>query len=63
MSKKTYKIKGMNCPSCATMLEIDITDAGIPCKCSYTKETLEIKADHDFKKLKEIITKSGYNII
>ena len=53
----------MNCPSCASLLEIDVTDAGIPCKCSYTKETLEVDMEHDSKKVKEIIVKSGYNII
>lgn len=63
MTKKIYKIKGMNCPSCATMLEIDLTDAGMPCKCSYAKETLEIEIEHDIKKLEKIISKSGYNII
>lgn len=63
MAKKIYKIKGMDCPSCASLLEIDLTDAGIPCKCSYTKETLEVDMEHNIKKVKEIIVKSGYNIV
>ena len=63
MTKKTYKIKGMDCPSCATLLEINLTDAGIPCKCSYTKESIEIENEHDIEKVKEIIIESGYNIV
>lgn len=53
----------MDCPSCASLLEIDLTDSGIPCKCSYAKETLEIDTKYDIKKVKEIIVKSGYNIV
>lgn len=61
--KKVYKISGMDCPSCATLLEMDLQDTGIPCKCSYVKETLVVEGEHDIKKLREIISKSGYNII
>ena len=43
-SKKIYKISGFDCASCATMLEMDLEDAGIKCKCSYAKETLEVYA-------------------
>lgn len=64
MSKtKTYKIKGFDCASCATLLEMDLEDAGIKAKCNYPKETLEVTGDHDSEKLKEIVKKSGYNII
>lgn len=62
MTKK-YKIVGMTCESCAKMIELDLEDAGIlNCKCSYALETLEIKEDHDFNKIEEIITKSGYTL-
>lgn len=61
--KKTYKIKGMDCAACATLLEMDLEDAGISCKCSYPKETLEINENHNPQKIEEIIKKSGYNLI
>lgn len=57
-----YKIKGFDCASCATMLEMDLEDAGIPAKCSYAKEVLEIDVPHDSKKVIEIVKKSGYSI-
>jgi hypothetical protein len=40
MIKKTYKIKGIDCPSCATNLECDLEC--FSAKCSYTKNTLEV---------------------
>jgi len=64
MSKvKTYKIHGLDCASCATLLEMGLEDMGISCKCSYPKETLEIDSDCDIKKVEEVIKKSGYNLI
>lgn len=57
-----YKIKGMDCDSCAKMIELDLEDAGHSCKCSYVTETLEIEHDHDVKKIAEIVKKSGYTL-
>lgn len=62
MSNKIYKIKGMDCASCASLIEMDLEDAGIASKCSYPKETLEIEGDHDKKKVVEIVKKAGYSI-
>ena len=60
--KKTYKITGMNCPSCASMIELDLEDAGIKAKCSYPKSTVEVEGDGNFVKIKEVVEKSGYQI-
>ncbi len=62
MNNKIYKIKGMDCVSCAALIEMDLEDAGIKAKCSYPKETLEIEGDHDSKKVVEVINKAGYSI-
>ena len=59
---KTYKIKGMHCASCASMIELDLEDAGISAKCSYQKETLEVDGSVDSKKIIEVVKKSGYSI-
>ncbi|HUC95207.1 MAG TPA: cation transporter [Candidatus Saccharimonadales bacterium] len=61
--KKIYKISGMNCASCASMIELDLEDAGIKAKCSYLKSILEIEGKHDPKKVIETVKKSGYSII
>lgn len=61
--KIIYKITGLDCASCATLLETDLEETGLRCKCSYAKETLEVEGEHDLKMLKEIIEKSGYNIL
>lgn len=63
MITKIYKIKGMRCASCATMLELDLEDAGIKSKCSYAKESLEVEGEHDKKKIEGIVQKSGYSIL
>lgn len=60
--KKTYKIGGMDCASCASLIELDLEDAGITAACSYPKEELEITGDHDTKKVIEIVKKAGYSI-
>lgn len=62
MSKAIYKITGMHCASCASMIELDLEDAGIIAKCSYQKETLEVEDNIDSKKIVEIVKKSGYSI-
>ncbi len=62
MKNTTYKIKGMHCASCASMIELDLEDAGISCKCSYAKSTLEVEGVHDPIKVLEIVKKSGYSI-
>lgn len=63
MTNKTYKIEGMDCESCAKMIELDLEDAGITsCKCSFSDQTLEVSQEHDKDKVIEIVTKSGYSI-
>ncbi len=63
MKGKIYKIKGMHCVSCASMLELDLEDIGIKAKCSYANETLEVESLHDKNKVVEVVEKSGYSII
>ena len=62
MKQKIYKISGMHCASCATMIELDLEDAGIKACCSYSKGELEVKDEHDSKKVVEIVSKSGYSV-
>jgi copper chaperone CopZ len=61
-AKKSYKIEGMHCASCASMIELDLEDAGIKASCSYADGTLEINGPHDPKKIIETVKKSGYSI-
>ena len=60
--KKIFKIKGFDCASCATLLEMDLEDAGVKAKCSYLKGTLEIEDEKDKDKVIEIVKKSDYSI-
>ena len=62
MKKNIYKIDGMGCASCASLIQMDLEDAGYVCKCSYSAETLEIEGEHDQIKMVEIVKKSGYTV-
>jgi len=65
MIKKTYKVTGMDCASCASLIELDLEDAGVKASCSYPKETLEVEFDDSElseKKIREVVSKSGYKI-
>lgn len=57
--KKTYKITGMDCPSCAALLELDLEDAGIVAKCSYQKSVLEVEGTKNFDTIRKIVEKNG----
>ena len=61
MVGKTYKLEGMHCDSCATMLELDFEEAGLKAKCDYAKQLLTIE-DSDDDEVKKIVKKSGYSL-
>lgn len=63
--KKIYKIKGLECPSCAKMLELDLEEIGIKGICNYAESTLEIEDIKDNKeeeKIKEVLRKNNLEI-
>ncbi len=65
MTKKTYKIDGMHCTSCALLIESDLEDAGVKATCNYAREILEVEFDEkkvDEGKIKAIVTSSGYRV-
>lgn len=65
MIKKVYKVNGMDCVSCAQMIELDLEDLGVKAACSFPKETLEVEFDPkktSENKIKEIVKSSGYTI-
>jgi copper chaperone CopZ len=62
-SIKKYKIIGMDCPSCASLLELDLEDAGVKAKCSYPKSTVEVEGDGNFVNIKKVVEKSGFKLV
>ena len=65
MMKKTYKIQGMHCTSCAIVIESDLADKGVAARCSYVKETLEVEFDPkkvSEKEIRSTVAASGYHI-
>ncbi|KKR11148.1 MAG: hypothetical protein UT39_C0011G0020 [Candidatus Woesebacteria bacterium GW2011_GWA1_39_21] len=51
----------MDCPSCAMLIESELDDKGINCKCSYAKETLEISGEV-VEEVVKIVSDLGYKI-
>ena len=52
---KKYLIKGLDCPSCAKILELDLGDIGIKAKCDFAKSILELEYNEKQIKEKQII--------
>lgn len=65
MTKKVYKVKGMDCASCATILELDFEDAGIKAKCDYATEKLEVEFDDCLggENIEKIVKHAGYGLV
>jgi copper chaperone CopZ len=59
-----YKITGMDCPSCAMLIESELEDAGIKAKVSYAKQTLEIEdTDNSLTgQITKIVSDLGYKV-
>lgn len=63
--KKTYKVNGMHCNSCAMVIESDLEDAGVTAKVSYANETLDVDFDEkkvNEEKIKSVVKSAGYSI-
>ena len=60
-----FKVEGMDCDSCAKMIELDMEDIGVDAKCSYPKELLSVEYDENKTREDEIIKvikSSGYKM-
>jgi len=42
MTKKTLKIEGMHCTSCAMTIEWKLEDIGVKAKCNFAKSEVEV---------------------
>lgn len=65
--RKEYKVIGMDCPSCAMVIEGELEDAGVnKAQCSYVDEKLVVEFEDDKveeKKIKEVVKEAGYEMI
>lgn len=63
--KKTYKIKGMHCSSCAKMIEMELEDKVNKISVSQKDEKAVVEFDESKiseKEIKKIISELGYKI-
>ena len=66
MTKKTYKLKGMHCTSCAMVIEGELEDIGANAKCSYAKEMVDVEFDENKlaeDTIKKTIQSAGYQTV
>jgi copper chaperone CopZ len=64
VTKQTFKVKGMHCPSCEKLLQMDIGDiAGVKSvKADWKKGTVDVEADKmDAGAVKKAISAAGYS--
>lgn len=67
--KKKYTIKGIDCPSCALLIEAELEEENIKAKVNYASSVLEIESqtDEDAEKDTEgrmikTVQKLGYTV-
>lgn len=66
MTKKTYKVSGMDCASCAMVIEGELEDVGVKASCSYARETLDVEFDEakiSEKTIQDVVAKEGYSVV
>ncbi len=66
MVKKTYKLKGMHCTSCAMVIEGELEDIGANAKCSYAKEVVDVEFDESKlseEAIRKTIQSAGYQAV
>jgi uncharacterized protein len=64
--KKSFKVKGMHCNSCSSLIENTLEDNGVKGSVSYSKEKAEIDFNPDKiseEKIKNIVKNLGYELI
>jgi len=65
MARIKLKIKGMHCTSCAKIIEMELENYVNSIKVDYSKGLAEIDFDESkisLNKIKEIISKAGYEV-
>lgn len=66
MVKKTYTVNGMDCTSCAMLIESDLADAGVKARCSYAKQSLAVEYDENQIQdtiISEVVRSAGYDVL
>lgn len=63
--KKTFKVQGMHCTSCAMVIEGELEDVGVKARCNYVKQTLEVEFDPkkvSERGIKDTVSRAGYQL-
>lgn len=66
MIKKTLKLDGLHCSSCAMLIEGELEDIGAKATCSWAKQVVDVEYDESSLKdrdIKEAIDRAGYSVV
>lgn len=65
MVRKTFKINGMHCTSCAMLIEGELEEIGVKASCNYARATLEVEFDPQKVSKQDIqkaVSSAGYRV-
>ena len=63
--KKTYKVNGMHCVSCAMLIEGELEDRGVKASCNYARSEVAVEYDSgklEEKEIHEAVKALGYTL-
>lgn len=62
MIKKTFKIRGMHCPSCVMLIEGELEDRGAKARCDLVKNEVVVEYPEDLgdEGVRAAIEAAGY---
>lgn len=66
MTKKTLKLRGLHCTSCAMLIEGELEDIGAKAFCNWAKQVVDVEYDdtkiHD-NDIKDAVSRAGYVVV
>lgn len=65
MTKKTFKIDGMHCVSCAMLIEGELEDRGVRATCNFAKAVVDVEYDPakiSDDTIKQAVKAAGYSV-
>lgn len=66
MVRKSLKLSGLHCASCAMLVEGELEDIGVKAACNWPKEIVDVEYDEGAikdKDIKDAIARAGYSVV
>ncbi len=66
MIKKTLKLNGLHCSSCAMLIEGELEDIGVQAACSWAKQVVHVEYEEgslEDRDIKDAVVRAGYSVV